>query len=361
MSLGSEKTIDIEKAKKTAEHVFDVLGGALVSAMIYLGDRMGLYQALSGAGSVTSEELAQKTGLRERWIREWLYGQAAANLIDYKGEGHFELSPESALVLANENSTFFLAGGFCALPQQMAVLNLLPESFKSGKGLTYDQLGPEVNRGVERLLAPWFRTQLLPTALPKLDGVVDKLQTGATVADIGCGSGVALIEMAKAYPRSNFHGYDIARIPLARASQNAERAGIGNIIFHDATVDPLPSDASHDFITTFDCLHDMTRPDLVMQAIRAAIKPDATWLIRDVHGEPTFEGNLKDNPLAPVMYGFSVICCMSSALSEPDGLGLGTLGFPEPVARKMTAEAGFTRFTTRDFENPINAYYEVRP
>jgi 2-polyprenyl-3-methyl-5-hydroxy-6-metoxy-1,4-benzoquinol methylase len=359
--MANKSEIDIEKAKKTAEHVFGMLGGALVSGMIYLGDRMGLYRALNGAGAMTSEELAHKTGLHERWVREWLYGQAAANLIDYKGEARFELSPESALVLANEHSPFFLAGGFCALPQQMAVLNLLPESFKSGMGLTYDQLGPEVNRGVERLLAPWFRTQLVPSALPKLDGVVAKLQAGAKVADIGCGAGVALIEMAKAYPRSSFHGYDIAKIPLARASENAKEAGVKNVVFHDAGVDPLPGNASHDFITTFDCLHDMTRPDIVMQAIRKAIKPDGTWLIADIHGQPTFEQNLKDNPLAPLMYGFSVLCCMSSALSEPGGLGLGTLGFPEPVARKMTEEAGFTRFTTRDFENPINAYYEVRP
>src|ERR1700747_752223 len=149
--------IDIEKAKETAEHVFDILGGALVSAMIYLGDRMGLYQALNGAGAMTSEELARKTGLHERWIREWLYGQAAATLIDYKGEGRFELSPENALVLADENSPFFLAGGFCALPQQMAVLNLLPKSFESGMGLTYDQLGPGVNPGVERLGGPSLR------------------------------------------------------------------------------------------------------------------------------------------------------------------------------------------------------------
>src|SRR5258708_39445886 len=133
MGSTSEK-VDIEKAKKTAEHIFDVLGGALVSAMIYLGDRMGLYQALNGAGAVTSEELARKTGLHERWIREWLYGQAAANLIDYKGERRFELSPESALVLANENNPFFLAGGFCALPQQMAVLNQLPDWFNGGIG-----------------------------------------------------------------------------------------------------------------------------------------------------------------------------------------------------------------------------------
>jgi 2-polyprenyl-3-methyl-5-hydroxy-6-metoxy-1,4-benzoquinol methylase len=359
--MTSTSEIDIEKTKKTAEHVFGMLGGALASAMIYLGDRMGLYGALNGAGAMTSEELARKTGLHERWVREWLYGQAAANLIDYKGDQRFELSPESALVLANENSPFFLAGGFCALPQQMAVLNLLPASFKSGRGLTFDQLGPEVNRGVERLLAPWFRTQLVPNALPKLDGVVAKLQTGAKVADVGCGSGVALTEMAKAYPRSNFHGYDIAKIALARASENAKQAAVRNIIFHNASVDPLPADASHDFITTFDCLHDMTRPDLVIHAIRKAIKPDGTWLIADIHGQPTFEQNLKENPLAQLMYGISVLCCMSSALSEPGGLGLGTLGFPEPVARKMTAEAGFTRFATRDFENPINAYYEVRP
>src|SRR5271154_2292682 len=359
--MASNSEIDIEKAKKTAEHVFGMLGGALVSGMIYLGDRMGLYRALNGAGAMTSEELAHETGLHERWVREWLYGQAAANLIDYKGEERFELSLESALVLANEGSPFFLAGGFCALPQQMAVLNLLPESFKSGMGLTSAQLGPEVNRGVERLLAPWFRTQLVPSALPKLDGVVAKLQTGAQVADVGCGAGVALIEMAKAYPRSYFHGFEIAKIALAHASENAQQAGVKNVVFHDVRVDPLPAAASYDFVTTFDCLHDMTRPDLVMQAIRKAIKPDGTWLIADIHGEPTFEQNLKENPLAPLMYGFSVLCCMSSALSEPGGLGLGTLGFPEPVARQMTAEAGFTRFTARDFENPINAYYEVRP
>lgn len=359
--MAGRSEIDIEKTKKIAEHAFGMLSGALVSAMIHLGDRMGLYGAMDGAGAMTSEELARKTGLHERWVREWLYGQAAAGLIDYKGEARFELSPESALVLAHEESPFFLAGGFCALPEQMAVLKLLPESFKSGRGLTFDQFGPEVNRGIERLLAPWFRTQLVPNALPKLDGVVAKLQAGAKVADVGCGSGVALIEMAKAYPRSDFHGYDIARIPLARASEHARQAAVRNIIFHDASVDPIPGDASHDFITTFDCLHDMTRPDLVMRAIRKAIKLDGTWLIADIHGQPTFEQNLKENPLAQLMYGVSVLCCMSSGLSEPGGMGLGTLGFPEPVARRMTAEAGFTRFSKRDFENPINAYYEVRP
>jgi ubiquinone/menaquinone biosynthesis C-methylase UbiE len=353
--------IDVEKTQKFAEGVFSHLAGAVVSGMIYLGDRMGLYQALNGAGPLSSEELARKTGLNERWVREWLYQQATAGIIDYKGESRFELSSEGALVLADENSPFFLGGGFCAIPQQMALLNDLPRSFKSGLGLSYDQFGSEVNLGVERMLAPWFRTQLVPSALPRLDGVVAKLQAGAKVADVGCGAGLAIIEMAKAFPRSQFHGYDIAKLPLQRAGENARKAGVTNVHLHDASIDRLPGDASCDFITTFDCLHDMTRPDLVMQAIRKAIKPDGTWLIADVHGMPTFEENLAQNPLAPLMYGFSVLCCMSSALSEPGGLGLGTLGFPEPVARRMTMEAGFTRFETRDFENPFNAYYEVRP
>src|SRR5580658_8292098 len=126
------------------------------------------------------------------------------------------------------------AGGFCALPQQMALLKELPQSFKSGLGLSYDRFGAEVNVGVERLLAPWFRTQLVPNALPRLDGVVSKLQAGAKVADVGCGAGVAIIEMAKAYPRSNFHGYDIAKLPLQRAEENERKAGIKNVHLHDA-------------------------------------------------------------------------------------------------------------------------------
>ncbi|MGH7960334.1 MAG: class I SAM-dependent methyltransferase [Candidatus Binatia bacterium] len=353
--------IDMEQVKAKAEHVFGFLGGALVSAMIYLGDRLGLYRVLQNGEPVTSEDLAQRTGLHERWIREWLCGQATAGLIDYKGEGRFALSPEAALVLADENSPMFLAGGFCALPQQMAVLERLPESFKTGRGLPYDAFGPEGARGVERLLAPWFRTQLVPIGLPQLDGVTAKLTAGAKAADVGCGAGIALIEMAKAYPQSDFHGYEISRHALARAEENKVHARVRNVTFHDVNGDALPGDESFDFITTFDCIHDMANPVAVMRAIRKALKPEGTWLIADIHSKPTFEENLADNPLAPLMYGFSVLCCMSSALSEPGGAGLGTLGFNEPVARAMTAEAGFTRFQSHDFYNPINAYYEVRP
>jgi SAM-dependent methyltransferase len=355
------RDVDPAKVRQLAEHVFGILAGALTSGMIYLGDRLGLYRALAVGEPVTSDELARRTGLHERWLREWLRGQAVSGLVDYRGHGRFALSPEAVLVLAEERSPAFVAGGFCALPEQMAVLPHLVESFRTGLGLSYDAFGPQGAVGVERLLAPWFRTQLVPVALPALDGVVAKLEAGARVADVGCGAGVALIEMARAYPRSEYHGYEISQHALARAEANRQAAGARNVTFHDANGDTLPTDGRFDFITTFDCLHDMANPGPVMRAIGGALRSDGTWLIADINCKATFEENLADNPLAQLLYGFSVLCCLSSSLSEPDGAGLGTLGFTEPLAQRMTAEAGFTRFRRHDFDNPFNAYYEVRP
>ncbi|MBI3786571.1 MAG: methyltransferase domain-containing protein [Deltaproteobacteria bacterium] len=353
--------IDFDKLKNFIFHVFDQLGGAVTAAMIHLGDRLGLYRAMYGAGALTSAELAERTGLHERWVREWLQGQAAAKLLDYKGDGRFEMSPEAALALAEENSPAFAAGGFHSLPQQFSVLERLAESFKTGIGLPYDAFGHEGAVGIERFLSPWFRTFLVPLALPALDGVVPKLQAGAKVGDIGCGAGLALVEMAKAYPKSQFHGYDISKHALDRARANLVETGLRNVTFHDASGDALPDDASFDFITSFDCLHDMTHPDLVTHAVRRALKADGTWLIADINAKPTFEENLQRNPMVAMMYGISVLSCMSSSLSEPGGMGLGTLGFSEQLARDMTRAAGFTRFQRHEFENPVNAYYEVRP
>lgn len=343
------------------KRVFDNLSGLVVSGMIYLGHQLGLYRALQDAGSVTSAELAAKTALHERWVREWLRGQAAAGLIQYDGDGRFSMSAVAALVLANADSPAFAAGSFVGLPRQLLVLDQLRESFATGIGLPYDAFGSEGAKGVEGMLAPWFRTMLVPLVLPQLDGVVARLEAGTDAADIGCGTGVALIEMAKAFPRSSFHGYEISHHALAAAEENKRRAALANVTFHDAGRDRLPAAARFGFITAFDCLHDMTHPAETLRAMRAALRPDGTCLIVDINARPTFEENLSDNPMAAMMYGFSVLSCMSSALSQPGGAGLGTLGFSEPVARQMTAAAGFTRFRRHDFDNPVNAYYEVRP
>lgn len=361
--MAAEQQLNEKRVEELAGKVFGDLGGALTAALVWLGDHLGLYREMRGAGPLSSDALAERLGLSERWVREWLHGQTAAGYIDYHGEGSFELSEEAAAVLADETSPSFAVGGLTHLPFLVGeVLLNIPEAFRTGLGLTYDDMGQEAARGVERFLAPWFRHALVPVALPALDGVSTKLDAGAKVSDMGCGAGVAVLQMAKAYPQTEFHGYDISRYALERAAENKATWGVDNVTFHNAADDPMPEDGSFDFITTFDCIHDMAHPTAVIRAIRKAIKPDGTWFIADVHCGANLEENLAEaNPLLPMLYGFSVLCCMSSSLSEPDGEGLGTVGFGEAKAREMTAEAGFTRFQRHDFDNPLNAYYEVRP
>ena len=353
--------VDQEQMRAYSQRVFGMLNGAVMSAFIHLGDELGLFRALADGKPVTSEALAERTGLSERWVREWLRGLGAAGILEYLEDGHFALSPEGRCVLADDDHPACGIGLFTKLPRQMGALDQIAESFRTGLGLPYDAFGSEGARGTERGLAPWYKHFLVPVALPKLDGVVAKLQQGAKVADVGCGAGAALIKMAKEFPKSDFHGYELSQHALERGEANKAEAGLTNLFFHDVQSDPLPEDGGFDFVTTFDCLHDMTRPDKTIAAIYRALRPDGSWLIADINGAPTYEENLARNPMTSLMYGFSVLSCMSSALSEPDGLGLGTLGFHEDVARKMCAEAGFKRFERLDIPHAMNAYYEVRP
>ncbi|HEY5874697.1 MAG TPA: class I SAM-dependent methyltransferase [Ilumatobacteraceae bacterium] len=355
-------TPDPDRLKLYSFAVFTKLEGAVTSGMIHLGDRLGLYAAMRAAGDlVTTDELAERTGLAERWVREWAYNQAAAKLIDVDADERFSLSPEAAAVLASPDHPAYGMGMFHRLPQTMRTLDEMPESFRTGVGHDYDSHGPEGAVGIERSFEPWNRTFLLPVVLPALEGVVERLSAGATVADVGCGAGGAVLLMADAFPASRFHGYDISRYALERARTKAAEAAAPNAWFHDPRDEPLPTDGSVDLVTTFDCIHDMTHPQEMIEAIRAAIADDGTWLLVDIKARDTFAENVAKNPMAPLMYGISVLSCMSSALSEPDGAGLGTLGLPERTAREMASAAGFTRFRKLPVDHPVNAFYEIRP
>lgn len=355
-----DRPLDPDKMRDYARHMFGMMNGATVATMVTLGDRLGLYKALAGAGALTSDELAERTGLDERWVREWLYTQGAGGVLEY-ADGRFELTPEGEALLVDETHPANGIGFFSQLPDLLGVIERLPDAFRSGRGLDYDSLGPEGARGVERGLAPWFRSLLVPVALPKLDGVRDQLDAGMLVADVGCGGGVALIEMARHFPKSEFHGYDISKHALTRAEENRREAGITNVSFHDAAADPLPRDNRFGFVTTFDCLHDMAHPADVIRSIRGAIAEDGTWLIADIKAQPSYEENVEENPMAGMMYSFSVLVCMSSSLSEPGGAGLGTLGLHAELLQEMTDQAGFSRFAPIDFGHPMNAFYVVRP
>ncbi|MBA3281893.1 MAG: class I SAM-dependent methyltransferase [Acidimicrobiia bacterium] len=360
--------LDPDVLKSVQFLVFSKLEGAVTAGMIHLGDRLGLYRALAAADTaLTSAELAERTGLHERWVREWAYNQAAARILgvtagDDNGIGErFSVTPEVAAVLADPSSEAFGMGMFHRLPQTMATLEVLPDSFRTGIGHDFDSHGPEGAASLERSFEPWNRAHLLPTVLPTLDGVVDKLAAGAAVADIGCGAGGAVLLMAAAFPASRFTGYDISQFALARACERLAESGVGNAAFHDPRSSSLPSDGSLDLVTSFDCIHDMTDPHAMVAAIRGALADDGTWLLADVKAHDTFTQNVAKNPMAPLMYGISVLSCMSSGLSEPGGAGLGTLGMPAARAEAMAREAGFTRFRRLPVDHAINAFYEIRP
>lgn len=348
-----------EKIEEIALRAFTYLSGATIAGMVYLGDRLGLYRSLS-AGPATSEEFAARTGLHERWVREWLRGQFAAGLIENEGEV-FSLSPEGYLVLVDEGTPASAIGAFDHLPEQIAVLGELDESFRTGIGFNYDHGGEAGASAIERMLGPWNRSALVSEGLPAVPGLIEKLQAGAKVGDIGCGSGTGDIAVAKAFPNSEVHGYDNSKFALARANSHVAEEGLTNIRFHDADVDPIPQDGSFDVFLVLDALHDMNRPDLAMRAVRGALKPDGIWFIVDVNANDDWHDNL-GHPLAGMLYAASIMTCMSSATCTPDGLGLGTAGLPESKLFAMLREAGFTRMArVPGLEHPFNAYYYAQP
>ena len=352
---------DVDAIRLFAFKVWSHKQGEMVSLMIHLGDRLGLYRAMAGAGSVTAADLSARTGLHERWLLEWLRGQAAAGLVETPDGESFELPPEAEPVLADEEeSPWFAAGAFEGGVMHPDVLDRLVEAFRTGMGLSYDDLGPSAAHRVERMLGPWTRLALVRTILPALEGVAERLRTGARVADVGCGAGVAVLAMAEVFPHSRFEGYDPSRHAIGRARQKLEESGLTNVGFHLAPAADLPDEPTYDLILTLDCIHDMPHPAEAIAAIRRAIAPDGTWLIKDIRSAPTWEEKQR-NPMLALMYASSVSACMSSALSEPGGAGLGTLGFDRERAEAMCRDAGFTRFRMHDFDDPANLYYEVRP
>ena len=334
--------------------------GELVSLLIHLGDRLGLYRALAEVGAITAAELSEHTGMHERWLREWLRGNAAADLVHTTDGDHFELTPEGVAVLVEEDTSLAFAAGAFTAPLDATVVDELADAFRTGMGLPYDRLGPNGAHRTERMLGRWARICLIPQIISALDAVVDRRESGALVADVGCGAGVALTALAEAYPNSSFHGYELSDYALDRAAQRVAALELDNVTLHPERAEHVPDDGRYDLVLTFDCLHDMTRPAEALAAIRKTVRDDGTLLIKDIRCTGSWDTD-RQNPMLAMFYGFSITSCMSSALSEPGGAGLGTVGFGTTVAEQMVRDAGFGRFTPHDFDDPANLYYEVRP
>src|SRR5215475_12001138 len=327
------------------------LGISLGGASILLGDRLGLYKAMADGVPVTSSELAKKTGLHERYVREWLSGQAASGYIDYHPEKNaFSLSPEQAMTFAEEGSPAFFAGAFDVVQSTYLDEPKVSDAFRTGKGVGWHEHSKCLFSGTERFFRPAYNANLVPNWIPALDGVEAKLRAGARVADVGCGHGASTIIMAEAYPKSTFVGFDYHRPSIDVARRSAEKAGVADRVrFETASAKEFPG-TGYDLVAFFDCLHDMGDPVGASRHVLSTLAPDGTWLIVEPNAGDRVEDNL--NPIGRIFYSASTWVCTPASRAQEVGLALGAQA-GEARLREVVTSAGFTRFR-RATQTPFN-------
>ncbi|HEY3716819.1 MAG TPA: class I SAM-dependent methyltransferase [Jatrophihabitantaceae bacterium] len=337
--------------------VFD-MAAAISGLLLHLGDRLGLYKAMAGAGPITPATLAERTGTAERYVREWLSNQAAGGYVVYDpANGTFELPPEQAMVVADETSPVFLAGAFESIASCYADHDAFVNAFRTGAGVGWQQHDDRLFSGVLRLFRPGYAAHLVDEWLPALDGVVDKLRSGASVADVGSGLGASTIIMAEAFERSTFVGLDPHEPSIVAARKAAAAAGVGRRTrFEVATAKDLPG-SGYDLVCLFDCLHDMGDPVGAARRIWQALAPDGTLLLVEPMAGDGLEHNL--NPVGRTFYGLSTVICTPASLSQEIGLGLGAQA-GESRLTQVLHEAGFSH-VRRATETPFNLILEARP
>src|SRR3954470_18576739 len=300
--------LDGQKLEQFVFKAVDEVGATLNAALVVMGDKLGLYRALAGAGALPPTELARRAGVAERYVREWLNAQAAGGYVTYDGgAGTYTLPPEQTVALTDDQSPAYLPGFFQIALGSVIDSPRITESARSGAGVGWHEHNHDVFEGCERFFRPGYNANLIPAWLPALDGVTDKLTAGAKVADIGCGHGSSTILMAQAFPNSTFVGSDYHQGSIETARKRAEEAGVADRVrFETADASTQPG-GEYDLVTMFDCLHDMGDPVGAARQVRQTIKPDGTWMIVEPMAGDRVEDNL--NPVGRAYYGFSTFLC----------------------------------------------------
>lgn len=358
MPGSAAQPIDEAKLNAFMAQALADMGGGFTVTLVRIGEQLGLYKAMSGAGPVTPAEVAERTNTNERCIREWLNAQAAGGYVTYDAAtGRYTLPPEQALALAVEDSPAYLPGAHQIIRSVILDEAKILEAFRTGKGLGWHEHCTDLFHGTERFFRPSYTAHLTSAWIPALDGVQDKMQQGALVADIGCGHGASTIIMAKAYPKSQFIGFDYHQPSIERARWAAREAGLdGRVIFEQAPSKTYPG-SGYDLVTFFDCLHDMGDPAGAATHVRQSLAADGTWMIVEPFANDRVEDNL--NPVGRVYYSASSTICTLASQAQEVGTALGAQA-GEARLRDVAMAGGFTRFR-RAAETPFNLVFEVKP
>jgi SAM-dependent methyltransferase len=351
--MSEQTTLDPAKIEAFLGQTINDVAATLHAGLVLIGDRLGLYRAMAGAGPLTPADLAKRTGTHERYVREWLAAQAAGGYVTYDPPtGRFTLPAEHAFVLLDAD----LPGAFQLGVGSVRDEPRVAEVFRTGAGMGWHEHDPGVFEGCERFFRPGYAMHLVSQWLPALDGVRERLQAGARVADVGCGHGASTIIMAQAFPRSTFVGFDYHASSIDWARRAAGRAGLGErITFEVASAKDYPG-AGYDLVTFFDCLHDMGDPVGAARHVRESLAPAGTWMLVEPIARDRLEDNF--NPVGRLYYSASTLLCTPASLSQEVGLALGAQA-GEKRLRQVLTEAGFTR-VRRVAETVANMVLEAR-
>jgi SAM-dependent methyltransferase len=351
-------TIDEGKLEAFMGQAVTDMGAAVSAPLFVIGEKLGLYKAMAHAGPLTSAEVAERAGAAERYVREWLRNQAAGGYVAYDADtDRYTLPDEHALALADEDSPFYILGAFELISSLYADEDKLAEAFRTGGGLGWHEHDHRLFRGTERFFRPGYRAHLVAEWIPALTGVQEKLELGATVADVGCGHGASTIIMAEAFPKARFCGFDYHPESIARAREAAEEAGVADrITFEVASAKDYPG-TGYDLVCVFDCLHDMGDPVGAAAHVRETLAPNGTWLIVEPFANDRVQDNL--NPVGRVFYGASTVICTPASLDQEVGLALGAQA-GEARLTEVIRSGGFSD-VRRATETPFNLVLEARP
>ncbi len=350
------REINEEKMQQFLGKVVGDFGASLGSSLAYIGQKLGLYKGIAALGSVTPAELAKQTNTSERYVREWLVNQAAGGYVDYDpATGRYSLAPEQAVALTEENSPFFVGGGFFVVKAMTQAVEQIESYFREGGGMLWGEHHPDLFVGTERFFRPGYAAHLIASWIPALTGIEEKLKAGAKVADVGCGHGASTVIMAHAYPNSEFWGFDNHDASIKHARDAATAAGVGDRVhFEVASAQTIP-DQQFDLVAFFDCLHDMGDPVGACKRAAEVLKSDGSALIVEPMAGNTVEENF--NIVGRTFAGASTLCCTSNSLAM-NGPALGAVATEEAI-REVVLAGGFKEFR-RASETPFNRVFEAR-